>query len=72
MEELGLAQVSDEESLVAVVKQAMEANPAAVKDLRNGKKKAAGAILGHVMRETKGRANPGVVSKILSELLESS
>ncbi len=66
---LGLIQVSDEGELEAIVKAAIEANPKAVEDIKNGKGKASGAIVGFVMRETKGRANPGVVNKILNKLL---
>jgi aspartyl-tRNA(Asn)/glutamyl-tRNA(Gln) amidotransferase subunit B len=67
--ELGLAQVSDKDALVALVRQAIAANPKAVADLKAGKGKAAGAIVGFVMRESKGRANPGVVNGILDEIL---
>ena len=58
IQELGLVQVSDRSELVAIMKRALDANPKAVADLKAGKEKAAGAILGFVMRETKGRANP--------------
>jgi aspartyl-tRNA(Asn)/glutamyl-tRNA(Gln) amidotransferase subunit B len=70
IQELGLVQVSDKSELVAVMKRALDANPKAVADLKAGKQKAAGAILGFVMRETKGRANPQVLNDILEELLK--
>jgi aspartyl-tRNA(Asn)/glutamyl-tRNA(Gln) amidotransferase subunit B len=69
--ELGLVQVSDRSELVAIMKRALDANPKAVADLKAGKQKAAGAILGFVMRETKGRANPQVLNEILEELLKA-
>jgi aspartyl-tRNA(Asn)/glutamyl-tRNA(Gln) amidotransferase subunit B len=68
--ELGLVQVSDRSELKSVMKRALDANPKAVADLKAGKQKAAGAILGFVMRETKGRANPQVLNEILEELLK--
>lgn len=67
---MGLIQVSDESELEAIVKAAIEANPKAVEDIRNGKGKAAGAIVGFVMKETKGRANPGVVNQIMNKLIK--
>jgi aspartyl-tRNA(Asn)/glutamyl-tRNA(Gln) amidotransferase subunit B len=71
IQELGLVQVSDRDELVQVMKRALEANPKAVADLRAGKQKAAGAIVGFVMRETKGRANPQLLNEILEELLKA-
>jgi aspartyl-tRNA(Asn)/glutamyl-tRNA(Gln) amidotransferase subunit B len=68
--ELGLVQVSDRSELVAAMKKALDANPKAVADLKAGKQKAAGAIVGFVMRETKGRANPQILNEILEELLK--
>jgi aspartyl-tRNA(Asn)/glutamyl-tRNA(Gln) amidotransferase subunit B len=70
IQELGLVQVSDRSELVAIMKRALDANPKAVADLKAGKQKAAGAVLGFVMRETKGRANPQVLNEILEELLK--
>ncbi|MBC7288373.1 MAG: Asp-tRNA(Asn)/Glu-tRNA(Gln) amidotransferase subunit GatB [Armatimonadetes bacterium] len=63
----GLAQISDTAELQRLVDEAIEANPKAVEDYRAGKKKALGAIVGHVMRATKGKANP----RLLNELIES-
>ncbi|NRA95668.1 MAG: Asp-tRNA(Asn)/Glu-tRNA(Gln) amidotransferase subunit GatB [Planctomycetes bacterium] len=68
--ELGVGQISDEGALEAIVRQALEANPATVADIKAGKKKAAGAIVGWVMKETKGSANPGTVNKLILELLD--
>ena len=72
VEKLGLVQVSDRDSLVAIIKKGMEMNPKAVADLRAGKEKAAGAIVGYAMKETKGRGNPAILNEILIELLKSS
>ena len=40
-----------------------------VEDYRNGKKKALGFLVGQIMKETKGRANPQVVNQLLIEIL---
>lgn len=69
VEQLGLAQLSDRNALVTIVREALAANPKALNDLRAGKKKAAGAIVGYVMKQTRGRANPAMVNDILNQLL---
>ncbi|MFT7618219.1 MAG: aspartyl-tRNA(Asn)/glutamyl-tRNA(Gln) amidotransferase subunit B [Planctomycetota bacterium] len=69
-ESMGLIQVSDEGELEAIVKAAIEANPKAVEDIKNGKGKAVGAIVGYVMKATKGRANPGVVNQLMNKIIK--
>lgn len=69
VDELSVGQISDEGALEAIVRQALEANPDTVSDIKAGKKKAAGAIVGWVMKETKGSANPGTVNKLIRQLL---
>ncbi len=65
----GLTQISDTGELEALLQQAIEANPRAVADYREGKKKAAGAIVGFVMKATKGQANPQLVNELLEKAL---
>ena len=50
----------------------LEANPKSVEDYKAGKKKAVGFLVGQVMKETKGKANPQMVNKILIEENSSS
>ena len=68
-EERGLLQLNDEAALRELVQGLLDANPETVADIRGGKKKAAGAIVGQVMKETKGRANPGLVNRLIVELI---
>ena len=70
IEREGLKQISDTGELEGIVRQAIEANPKAIEDLRAGKKKAAGAIVGFVMKATKGQANPKLVNELLNKALE--
>jgi aspartyl-tRNA(Asn)/glutamyl-tRNA(Gln) amidotransferase subunit B len=63
---LGLAGADELES---IVDRALEANARAVDELRGGKQKAVGAIVGFVMRETKGRADGGEVQRLIREKL---
>jgi len=69
IEEKGLKQVSDKHELEQICKKAIEAMPKAAEDIRNGNDKAIGALVGFVMKETKGQANPGKVNQILLSLL---
>ncbi|MFY9173870.1 MAG: Asp-tRNA(Asn)/Glu-tRNA(Gln) amidotransferase subunit GatB [Peptococcia bacterium] len=69
VEEKGMAQISDEDSLGAIIDQVMAANPQSVADYKAGKTKAMGFLVGQVMKETKGQANPGLVNKLLKEKL---
>jgi len=63
---LGLAQADELEDVIA---RAIEANERAAQDFRGGKDKALAAIVGAVMRETKGRADGGEVRRLVIEAL---
>ncbi len=65
----GLAQISDSGELEAIVAAAVDANPAAAEQVRSGNQKAIGAIVGAVMKETKGRADGGEVNRLIRERL---
>ena len=69
VEREGLAQISDSGELEAIVASAVEANPDAAEQVRAGNQKAIGAIVGAVMRETKGRADGGEVNRLIREQL---
>lgn len=71
IEEKGLGQISDEESLRKIVKQVVAQYPDKVEKYRRGKKGLLGFFVGQVMKETKGKANPKLVNKILGEVLEN-
>lgn len=67
---LGLVQINDENALKEVIRKVLEANPRSVEDYRQGKEKALGFLVGQTMRETRGKANPQLVNKILKGLLD--
>ncbi|UVI31336.1 Asp-tRNA(Asn)/Glu-tRNA(Gln) amidotransferase subunit GatB [Paenibacillus spongiae] len=69
VEEQGLVQISDEGAIAAVVDQIVSKNPQSVEDFKAGKEKAIGFLVGQVMKETKGKANPALVNKLLLERL---
>ncbi len=65
----GLAQISDSGELEAIVAAVVDANPEAAEQIRSGNQKAIGAIVGAVMKETKGRADGGEVNRLIREKL---
>ncbi len=71
VEEKGLKQISDAGQLEEIVLKVIEANPSVVEDIKSGKDKAIGFLVGQVMKETRGKANPGMVNQIIREKIES-
>ena len=69
VEEHGLKTVNDEGALRDTIAKVIEENPQSVEDYRNGKEQAIGFLVGQTMKAMKGKANPGMVNKILKELL---
>lgn len=69
IEEKMLAQISDSGELADIIAQVIAQNPKSVKDIQEGKTKAIGFLVGRVMKETKGKANPQLVNQILREQL---
>ena len=63
----GLAVVSDESALTAAVDEALAAQPAVAEKIRAGKTKAAGAIVGAVMKATRGQADAARVQELVLE-----
>ena len=69
VEEEGLKQISDEDELETIVDGIIEDNPDAVEDIKNGKDKAIGFLVGQVMKETRGKANPELVNQMFRDKL---
>jgi aspartyl-tRNA(Asn)/glutamyl-tRNA(Gln) amidotransferase subunit B len=69
VEAKGLAPIADSGELESIVERAIEADPAAVEQIRAGKAQAVGAIVGAVMRETRGRADGAEVKRLVQEKL---
>ena len=71
VEDKGLVQITDTGAIEAAVEAAIAANPKAVEEYKGGKKKAIGALVGQVMKATKGKANPQMVNKLLADKLDA-
>ena len=69
VEREGLAQISDSSELEGIVDRAIEAEAEAAEQVRQGNDKAIGRIVGAVMKESKGRADGGTVTKLIKERL---
>ena len=69
VQDQGLTQISDPGLLIAAVAEVIRQNPQAVQDFIGGKETAIKFLIGQVMKETRGRANPAVVNRILAASL---
>lgn len=72
VEEHGLKTVADDGALRATIEKIVADNPQSVEDYRSGKKKAIGFLVGQTMKATQGKADPGMVNQILTELLNDA
>ncbi|MFW6386894.1 MAG: Asp-tRNA(Asn)/Glu-tRNA(Gln) amidotransferase subunit GatB [Bacillota bacterium] len=70
VEDRGLKQISDEDKLEEIVEQVIEDNPDAVEDIRGGKDRAIGYLVGQVMKETRGKANPQMVNQMFRDKIQ--
>lgn len=70
IKEKNLIQVSDENSLVPVIKKVIENNPSVVEQYKKGKTSVVGFFVGNVMKETKGKADPKIVGDLAKKILD--
>lgn len=68
--ERGLSQIADESELEAVIEKIIAVNASSANDYRNGKTKVIGFLMGQVMKETKGQANPQLAMALLQKKLQ--
>ncbi len=75
VEEKGLVQISDKSALTKIVENVLSKNEKAVKQYKEGnekaKNKAVKFLIGQVMKETRGKANPKLLNELIVEVLES-
>lgn len=69
IEEKDLAQISDTGQLEEVIKSIIDNNQNVVDDYKNGKEQALQFLVGQIMKETKGKANPQLTRKLLLKII---
>ena len=69
IDELGLAQVSDDSSILAIIDEILTNNPEKVEQYKSGKDKLFGFFVGQTMKASKGTANPAKVNELLKQRL---
>jgi aspartyl-tRNA(Asn)/glutamyl-tRNA(Gln) amidotransferase subunit B len=69
IDEKGLRQISDSGAIEKIVDEVLAANPKSVEEFRAGKEKAFNALVGQVMKASKGKANPAQVNELLRRKL---
>ncbi len=70
VEELGLVQVSDESAIETAIDRVISENEKAVSDYKAGEQKSFGFLVGQVMKEMQGKANPQIVNELLKKKLQ--
>ena len=70
MKEIDINLISNEDELIAIIKQVLKDNPEAIIDFKNGKDKVIGFIVGQVMKLTKGKADPILTNKLVNQQLK--
>lgn len=71
VEDKGMVQLSDVSVLGPMVTKVVDDNPQSVEDFKNGKDRAIGFLVGQIMKQTRGKANPKVVNQLLNKELQS-
>ena len=71
VKEKNLIQISDEKTILEIVKKVIETNPDQLNEYLSGKEKVVGFFVGQIMKLTQGKANPQIVNKILIEELNN-
>ncbi|MBF0780965.1 MULTISPECIES: Asp-tRNA(Asn)/Glu-tRNA(Gln) amidotransferase subunit GatB [unclassified Granulicatella] len=66
----GLIQLSDPSQLVPIIVDILNKNEQSIEDFKNGKDRAVGFLVGQIMKQTKGKANPTMVNQLLMEELQ--
>jgi aspartyl-tRNA(Asn)/glutamyl-tRNA(Gln) amidotransferase subunit B len=67
VEKKGLSQVSDAGELAKFIDEVLAENPKIVEDVKGGKERAIGSLVGALMKKTKGRANPQLANDLLKK-----
>ncbi len=72
VKEKNLSQVSDEKAILAAIEKVLTANTKAVSDYKSGNVSVLTFLVGQIMKETKGKANPKIVNELLKKKMEKT
>ncbi len=72
VEAKGLRQITDPSQIQEVITRIIQANPDQIEQYRQGKTKVIGFLVGQIMKDTAGKANPRIVNQLLKEALDNS
>ncbi|WP_018659573.1 Asp-tRNA(Asn)/Glu-tRNA(Gln) amidotransferase subunit GatB [Allofustis seminis] len=70
VEEKGWVQLSDPKKLLPIIEKVLDQNEQSIIDYREGKDRALGFLVGQIMKETRGKANPGAVNQLLKQEID--
>lgn len=70
VEDKGWVQLSDPDTLLPIINDILDNNQQSIDDFKDGKDRAKGFLVGQIMKETRGKANPQVVNQLLNQELE--
>ncbi len=68
---LGIEEINDLGAIEDVVKNVLDSNPESINDYKSGKDRAIKYLMGQVMKESKGKANPAIASQILMDMIKN-
>ena len=71
VKENNMEQISDDSFILEIIDKVLNENPESIKDFKEGKDRAIKYLMGQVMKESKGKVNPGLANKMLMEKLSS-
>ncbi|MCR4944695.1 MAG: Asp-tRNA(Asn)/Glu-tRNA(Gln) amidotransferase subunit GatB [Clostridium sp.] len=71
IEQKGLSQISDTSALEKMISEILEQNPKSIEDFASGKPKAAGFLMGQIMKASNGQANPKIAKELLTNQLNN-
>ena len=71
VEKMGLLQMQDTSAMESFVDEVLKENPESIEQIKAGKDRVIGFLVGQVMKKSKGKANPQVVNKLLAEKIKA-
>ena len=70
MKDMGIENITDNQEIEEIVKRVVRDNPESVNDYKNGHDRALKFLMGQIMKETKGKANPRIANELLLNALK--